>query len=400
MTTTYTPSLRLWEGQPGDVAIRNSWGTALNENQVLLESAILGTAQVNIAGLATYSLTTANGASDQSRPLIQQFTGALTSNCTVTIPNVPKLSQAINATTGGFDVILTSGSGTTIIIPPDGLPYSYQCDGAGDIFITTIQPGPYFGDFKFNGLAVEGGGWRMCYGQVRPRTDPLWKFVIANSIAWPFGIGDGATTYTMPDMRGQALFGIDNMGGTAANRITSAISGIAGTTNGATGGSQSLQAHSHTISITDPGHSHTVNDAGHSHTVNDAGHSHSDAGHSHSDAGHSHSDAGHAHNFTAIQLVGTGTNTGLNGNTNVVNIASSSTAVGFAAIETGFANIEVSFANIQAHVTGVTNNSNTTGITNAAATTGITGTGTATGAGASQNMPPTMMSTCLMFVGA
>ena len=106
--TTYTTSLRLWEGTPGDPSIRNAWGTWLNTNQVLLESAITDTIQVPIGGLTTYTLTANNAAADQSRPYIQSYTGALTGNCTVTLPNVPKIGWAQNNTTGSFNVILTT----------------------------------------------------------------------------------------------------------------------------------------------------------------------------------------------------------------------------------------------------------------------------------------------------
>jgi hypothetical protein len=51
---------------------------------------------------------------------------------------------------------------------------------------------------------------------------------------------------------------LDNQGATTAGFITSAISGISGTTWGASGGSQSMQAHVHTTSISDPGHQHSI----------------------------------------------------------------------------------------------------------------------------------------------
>ena len=38
--TTYSTSLRLWEGTPGDPAIKNAWGTALNTNDNLIEAFI------------------------------------------------------------------------------------------------------------------------------------------------------------------------------------------------------------------------------------------------------------------------------------------------------------------------------------------------------------------------
>jgi microcystin-dependent protein len=81
----------------------------------------------------------------------------------------------------------------------------------------------------------------------------------------PHGVGDGSSTFNLPDLRGRASAGLDNMGGTAANRITAAISGVTGTTLGAAGGDQRLHAHSH--SVNDPSHVHGVNDPGHQHLL-------------------------------------------------------------------------------------------------------------------------------------
>jgi microcystin-dependent protein len=69
--------------------------------------------------------------------------------------------------------------------------------------------------------------------------------------------GNGVTTFGVPDLRARYRIPLDNQGSQgAAGRVTSAVSGINGTTIGAAGGSQALQAHTH--GITDPGHSHTM----------------------------------------------------------------------------------------------------------------------------------------------
>jgi microcystin-dependent protein len=78
-----------------------------------------------------------------------------------------------------------------------------------------------------------------------------------------YGAGDGSTTFGTPDIRGRGLFALDNLGGTAANRITSGVSGIAGGTLGAVGGDERIGTHGHTSSahnhgITDPGHTHGI----------------------------------------------------------------------------------------------------------------------------------------------
>jgi hypothetical protein len=161
LATTYTQSLRLAEPTPGDPAVRNAWGTILNENQVLLEAAILDTAVVNIAGLATYTLTTANGAADQARPYIQSYQGALTAGCTVTLPNVPKIGWAQNATTGGFSVVLTTGVGSTVTVPPDSTFYWFMVDGSGNVTLPSFTYGALAatsmtvnGSLTINGVGV------------------------------------------------------------------------------------------------------------------------------------------------------------------------------------------------------------------------------------------------------
>lgn len=69
----------------------------------------------------------------------------------------------------------------------------------------------------------------------------------ATVVVAPFGIGDGSTTFNIPDLRGRALIGRDDMGGSAASRVTSGTSAIAATRVGASGGLQTLMAHTHTV---------------------------------------------------------------------------------------------------------------------------------------------------------
>jgi len=68
---------------------------------------------------------------------------------------------------------------------------------------------------------------------------------VHTGVVAPHGDGDGATTFHKPDYRGRALFGRDDMGGAAANRLTSAVSGILANVPGRAGGDQNSQAHAH-----------------------------------------------------------------------------------------------------------------------------------------------------------
>jgi microcystin-dependent protein len=80
------------------------------------------------------------------------------------------------------------------------------------------------------------------------------------AIGYTFG-GAGAN-FNVPDLRGRATFGRDDMGGAAANRITNAVCGITGTTLGAVGGNQLSHQHLHgagTLATASTGaHTHTT----------------------------------------------------------------------------------------------------------------------------------------------
>lgn len=87
--------------------------------------------------------------------------------------------------------------------------------------------------------------------------------------AFPHGNGDGSTTFTIPDGRGTTAAGRDNMGGTAANKLSSTGLGASANALKSIGGYQTITldatqipAHSHPNSLNDPGHNHTVSPSG------------------------------------------------------------------------------------------------------------------------------------------
>src|SRR5262249_3703060 len=86
---------------------------------------------------------------------------------------------------------------------------------------------PYFG------TTAPGSAFALRSGQAISRTTYANLFALFGTA---YGAGDGSSTFNIPDLRGYMLAGKDDMGGSAANRITNGGSGIIGTTLGATGG--------------------------------------------------------------------------------------------------------------------------------------------------------------------
>lgn len=72
--------------------------------------------------------------------------------------------------------------------------------------------------------------------------------------ACPHGLGDGSTTFNVPDLRGRVLAGRDIMGGTSANRLTNQSGGLDGDILGNSGG---LETHTLTTAQI-PGHQHGI----------------------------------------------------------------------------------------------------------------------------------------------
>jgi microcystin-dependent protein len=116
---------------------------------------------------------------------------------------------------------------------------------------------PVGGVLPYAGLTAPSG-WLLCFGQAIGRTTYASLFAV---IGTTYGSGDGSTTFNVPDLRGRAVAGQDDMGGTSANRLTSPLDGD---TLGAAGGAESVtMARSNlpnetVFTTTDGAHAHNV----------------------------------------------------------------------------------------------------------------------------------------------
>ena len=105
--------------------------------------------------------------------------------------------------------------------------------------------------------SIAPSGWLVCDGSAVSRSQFSDLFAVLGTT---FGVGDGSTTFNLPNRKGRSAVGLD-----PSDSDFNVL--------GKTGGQKSLMAHSHTIdhthpnSTSDPGspHVHSVVDGGHSH---------------------------------------------------------------------------------------------------------------------------------------
>ena len=143
MANTYSSTLRLILQTTGENA--GTWGTYTNTNiGTLLEQAITGIGAIAVSGSSNYTLTTANGASDESRNAVLNITGTLTAAINVVCPTSAKTYIVKNGTTGGYAITLKTSGGTGISVP-NGSTMLLYCDGTnvveGVTYIGTMTAG-------------------------------------------------------------------------------------------------------------------------------------------------------------------------------------------------------------------------------------------------------------------
>jgi hypothetical protein len=126
MPSSYTPSLTLTQIGNGEQS--GTWGTTTNNNWQLIEDAVAGNATITLSGVAGYTLSVANGTTDESRKAVIVAVGSTSGTNAIIAPLEPKVYVISNQTTGGFPVTIGASTGSVVTIP-NGVTTLVYCDG-------------------------------------------------------------------------------------------------------------------------------------------------------------------------------------------------------------------------------------------------------------------------------
>jgi microcystin-dependent protein len=168
------------------------------------------------------------------------FTPHATNGATVTL-NVDVLGPKPLRTAPGVELV------AGVII--QGTPYTALYNNAdGAFYLQGVFGNPYSipiaGGLDYWAATAPNSSFAFPVGQAISRTTYSALFALVGTT---YGSGDGSTTFNLPDKRGRVSAATDDMGGSSAFRLTSAIIGFGAVAHpGAVGG-----AESHTLTDTE-----------------------------------------------------------------------------------------------------------------------------------------------------
>jgi len=163
MASTYVNDLRLNELGTGDGS--GTWGTTTNTNLELIGEALSYGTEAITTNADTHASAVADGSTDPARSMYIKYTGALDSDCTITIsPNtISRVHFIENATTdsgssGPYNIIISQGSGSNVTIG-NGKVSAVYLDGAGSgaAVVDAFTDLSIAGDFSVAGTLLPSG---------------------------------------------------------------------------------------------------------------------------------------------------------------------------------------------------------------------------------------------------
>ena len=168
MASSYSADLKLELMATGEKS--GLWGDITNTNLNIVQQAIAGYEEVSIAGgVQTTPLVFSNGLVSNGKNAVIKFTGTITGNQTVTIPDsIEKVYVIENGTVGAFSVEFktVSGTGVTFAAADKGQKFLYS-NGTNVVDIALASPpGGSDKQIQFNDNGAFGGITMGTTGQV------------------------------------------------------------------------------------------------------------------------------------------------------------------------------------------------------------------------------------------
>jgi hypothetical protein len=188
---SYTNSLRLVQPATGEYS--GTWGTEVNNGiTALVDASIAGTSNITMTA-GNFTLTSNNGAADQSRAMFLVLGGTPGGSYQVICPAVSKLYFVTNNTGFAQTVKTASGSGVSV---PNNKSIALRCDGtnvvsaqnyfgsltlneplpvsSGGTGVTSIEPGGVVYGFNTSSYTTDSyfkfNGTNLCLGRTAPST--------------------------------------------------------------------------------------------------------------------------------------------------------------------------------------------------------------------------------------
>ena len=251
MTTPTTTNRSLYVPTRGSEV--GTWDTPINANFTAIDTLFGGVTSISVSS-SNVTLNTS-----QTQNAIIRLTGTLSANIDVIFPTVAAIYTVENLTTGAFYVRCKMASGNAIGIP-QGVPTQVFTDGTDTKFWAPPMPGTYW-DYAGGTVpawitACTVQPWVSCDGSAISRTTYAYLYSILGT-TW--GVGDGSTTFNLPDLRNRSRVSV------GGGRLTSAGSGVDGSTVGSVGGAQNVTlAQANLPNVTLSGTTSTIGD--HIHT--------------------------------------------------------------------------------------------------------------------------------------
>jgi microcystin-dependent protein len=242
--------------QPANGSDVGTWDVPVNGNMGIIDQTFGSTTSVSLAG-GNVTLSVA-----QSAYFMITVTGTLVGNTQLILPSSIGGRRIINnQTSGAFTVTVLNGAGDTGggVVVGQGFQTPVVLTGAAAYYDAYAATPP--GTILETGFTNPPPGFLLCYGQTVSRSTYAQLWSAAQAYGWAWGNGDGSTTFTLPDFRGIITAGADNMGGSAAGRLS-------GYSVGTSGGNQAHTLVASELPVTaysDTGHGHSVSDPGHAH---------------------------------------------------------------------------------------------------------------------------------------